>query len=124
MRSRRDCFDWPERPQLQGALSAQAPASPAQDVAGATPVPGDEGFATLLTLAALILAPVTCCYVAWLLIEALTRSPILFVFIGAAVLFGGLIAWALCKAAAMQPWRLEDDDVIVLTSLFERRVER
>jgi hypothetical protein len=121
MTSHRECFDWPQRPQRQGALSAQpTPAAPAQAAAG---VPGGEVLAPLLTLAAISLVPVAFVYAAWILIEAMTRAPFVFVIVGAAMLFAGLIAWALCRAAA-EPWRIEDDDILVISPQFDLRLER
>lgn len=69
-------------------------------------------FAPLLTLAAICLLPIGFVLAAQALIEAMTRTPIVFVIVGAAMLFGGLLAWALCKAAS-EPWRVEDDEEAV-----------
>lgn len=122
MSPRRDCFDWPQRPQRQGALSAQpAPVAPAR--AAAVTTGGERVMPTLLMLAALILLPVSCCYVAWLLIEAMTRAPIVFVIFGAALLFGGGVAWALCKAAS-EPMRIKNDDIVLYSPLYEMRFPR
>lgn len=121
MSTRRDCFDWPERPHLQGALSAPVPATPVQPVAGA-PVPGGEGLAPLLTLAAILALPVGFVVVAQLLIEALLRMPIAGVLVGAAGVFGGAIGYAL---TAEREWHVEGEEHVVITSpLFEMRLQR
>lgn len=108
--SRHPCFDWPERPQLQGASRAPVSAAPAQDAAGTTVRPGGEGLAPLLTLAAICLVPLGLVLAAQALIEALMRMPIVGVLIGAGLVFGGLIGMALTSD---RPWRIEDDEEAV-----------
>lgn len=120
-------------------LKTAGPARPAQVAQRLTPcvspsrggdarptanAPFAAAVTNLFTLAAIVLVPVAVWHVAWLLIEAMTRAPLFFVIVGAVMTFGGVLAWALCKAAASEPLRVEDDDIVVYSPMYGMRFRR
>jgi hypothetical protein len=74
-----------------------------------------------VVLGAIIAGPFAIGLVAMLLIDLLTRVPLL--IIGGLLLVGGAFVWALCRAAAT-PLKLDDDDVGVYRPMYGSRFRR
>lgn len=58
-----------------------------------------------------------------LLIYLFEAMPLVLVIGGCAVIIANVFAWAL-GAAAARPWRIEDDDIVVISPLYEMRFRR